>query len=71
MKRLQELFESSRYKADINVPSDLQYINGFDAKGNVIYDWPDKLGFDESTITSISRNNGLPDTWDIWLYGWF
>ena len=38
VKKLQELFESSRYKADINVPSDLQYINGFDAKGNVIYD---------------------------------
>ncbi len=44
------------------------YIRGFDAKGNVIYDWPSKLGFDENTITSISRNNGLPDTWDRYGY---
>lgn len=27
-----------------------------------------KLGFDESTITSISRNNGLIDTWDRYGY---
>ena len=41
---------------------------GFDAKGNVIYDWPPKLGFDESTIKSISRTDSLPDTWDRYGY---
>ena len=49
IKELQKLFESSNYKADINI-RDIQYVKGFDAKGNVIYDWPPKLGFDESTI---------------------
>ena len=61
---LQKLFESSNYKVDINVPSDIRYVKGFDAKGNVLYDWPHKLGFDENTIRSISRTDGLPNTWD-------
>ena len=68
ISELQKLFESSNYKADINVPSDIQYVKGFDAKGNVIYDWPPKLGFDESTIQSISRTDSLPDTWDRYGY---
>ena len=68
ISELQKLFESSKYKADINVPSDIQYVKGFDAKGNVIYDWPPKLGFDESTIKSISRTDSLPDTWDRYGY---
>ena len=68
ISELQKLFESSNYKADINVPSDIQYVKGFDAKGNVIYDWPPKLGFDESTIKSISRTDSLPDTWDRYGY---
>lgn len=38
ISELQKLFESSNYKADINVPSDIQYVKGFDAKGN----FPDK-----------------------------
>ena len=38
IKELQKLFENSNYKADINVPSDIQYVKGFDMKGNVIYD---------------------------------
>ena len=38
IRELQKLFESSNYKADINIPSDIQYVKGFDAKGNVIYD---------------------------------
>ena len=41
IKELQKLFESSNYKADINI-RDIQYVKGFDAKGNVIYDWPPK-----------------------------
>ena len=68
IRELQKLFESSNYKADINIPSDIQYVKGFDAKGNVIYDWPPKLGFDESTIKSISRTDGLPNTWDRYGY---
>ena len=68
ISELQKLFESSNYKADINVPSDIQYVKGFDAKGNVIYDWPPKLGFDESTIKSISRTDSLSDTWDRYGY---
>ena len=67
IKELQKLFESSNYKADINI-RDIQYVKGFDAKGNVIYDWPPKLGFDESTIKSISRTDGLPNTWDRYGY---
>ncbi|WP_303138019.1 hypothetical protein [uncultured Eubacterium sp.] len=35
IRELQKLFESSNYKADINIPSDIQYVKGFDAKGNV------------------------------------
>ena len=68
IKELQKLFENSNYKADINVPSDIQYVKGFDVKGNVIYDWPPKLGFDESTIKPITRTDGLPDTWDRYGY---
>ena len=36
ISELQKLF--ANYKTDINVPSDIQYVKGFDAKGNVIYD---------------------------------
>ena len=68
IKELQKLFENSNYKADINVPSDIQYVKGFDMKGNVIYDWPPKLGFDESTIKPITRTDGLSDTWDRYGY---
>ena len=68
IKELQNLFEKSSYKTDINVPSDIQYVKSFDTRGNVIYDWPPKLGFDESTITPISRVDGLPDTWDRYGY---
>ena len=56
---LQNLFETSSYKVDINIPSDIQYVKGFDAKGNVLYDWPPKLGFDTKTIKSISRTDGF------------
>ncbi|MFT3984211.1 MAG: pre-toxin TG domain-containing protein [Lachnospiraceae bacterium] len=68
ISQLQELFTNSGYKTDINVPGDVQYIKGFDTNGNVIYDWPPKLGFEESSITSVSRGNGLPDTWDRYGY---
>ena len=68
IKELQKLFENSNYKADINVPSNIQYVKGFDMKGNVIYDWPPKLGFDESTIKPITRTDGLSDTWDRYGY---
>ena len=68
IKELQKLFENSNYKADINVPGDIQYVKGFDVKGNVIYDWPPKLGFDESTIKPITRTDSLFDTWDRYGY---
>ena len=68
IKELQKLFKNSNYKADINVPSDIQYVKGFDVKGNVIYDWPPKLGFDESTIKPITRTDGLADSWDRYGY---
>ena len=65
---IHKVFESSSYKVDINIPRSVQYIKGFDSAGNVIYDWPPKLGFDDKTITSISRNNRLPSTWDRYGY---
>ena len=68
VKELQNLFENSNYKTDINVPSDIQYVKGVDAKGNIIYDWPSKLCFDENTIKPITRSDGLPDTWDRYGY---
>lgn len=68
ISELQKLFANSNYKTDINIPSDIQYVKGFDTKGNVIYDWPPKLGFDESSIKPISRTDGLPDTWDRYGY---
>ena len=68
ISKLQKLFANSNYKTDINIPSDIQYVKGFDTKGNVIYDWPPKLGFDESSIKPISRTDGLPDTWDRYGY---
>ena len=68
VKELQNLFENSNYKTDINVPSDIQYVKGVDAKGNIIYDWPSKLGFDEKTIKPVTRSDGLPDTWDRYGY---
>ena len=68
ISELQKLFANSNYKTDINVPRDIQYVKGFDAKGNVIYDWPPKLGFDESSIKPVSRTDGLPDTWDRYGY---
>mgnify|MGYP000568207189 CR=1 FL=1 len=68
ISELQKLFANSNYKTDINIPSVIQYVKGFDTKGNVIYDWPPKLGFDESSIKPISRTDGLPDTWDRYGY---
>ena len=50
------------------MPGDIQYVKGFDVKGNVIYDWPPKLGFDESTIKPITRTDSLFDTWDRYGY---
>ena len=49
---LQNLFENSNYKVDINIAGDIQYVKGFDAK----------------TIKSISRTDGLPNTWDGYGY---
>ena len=61
---LQQLYESSPFKVDINIPSDVRYIKGFDDAGGVIYDWPKCLGFDKRTIKPIGSNNPLPDKWD-------
>ena len=65
---LQKLLENSNYKTDLNVPSDVQYVEKFDSDGKVHYNWPPKLGFEEGTIKSISRTDGLPDTWDRYGY---
>lgn len=65
---LQQLFESSPFKTDINIPSDIRYIKGFDDAGGVIYDWPKCLGYDKKTIQKIGTNNPLPDKWDRYGY---
>lgn len=46
----------------------MQYVKGFDANGNVIYDWPKYLGFEQSSITSITRENFIPEKGDIYGY---
>ncbi|MGT2737018.1 hypothetical protein ACVRXS_07690 [Streptococcus orisratti] len=64
MKKLQEDFQNLENKTDINVPSDPQYLKGFTEWGAPDYNWPPKLGFQEETIQGITRESGLPETWD-------
>ena len=59
VQELQKLFKDSKYKTDVNVPKDAKYIKEFDSNGNVIYNWPMKLGFKDGTIEPITRENGL------------
>ena len=61
---IQKAYVGVADKTDINIPIDAMYVKGFTADGKVEYDWPKYLGFDKATITSISRNNLLPETWD-------
>lgn len=68
ISKIQEAYENVVDKTDINIPIDSQYVKGFDANGNAIYDWPKYLGFDESSITSITRENCLPENWDRYGY---
>ena len=65
-EELQKLYASSNYKTDINVPSDIQYVKGFNENGTVNYDWPERFGFDH--VESITRDNGLPEAWDRYGY---
>ncbi|MCR4834435.1 MAG: hypothetical protein K5900_12750 [Butyrivibrio sp.] len=64
---LHKLFDNSPYKTDVNIPSDVQYVKEF-TKDGVVYDWPELYGFNESTIRSITREDGLPDVWDRYGY---
>ncbi len=66
VEELQKLYASSNYKTDINVPSDIQYVKGFNENGTVKYDWPERFGFDH--VESITRDNGLPEAWDRYGY---
>ena len=68
VQELQKLFKDSKYKTDVNVPKDVKYIKEFDSNGNVIYDWPMKLGFKDGTIEPITRENGLSIIWDRYGY---
>jgi hypothetical protein len=68
IKKIQEAYENVADKTDINIPIDLQYVKGFDANGNVIYDWPKYLGFEQSSITSITKENFLPEKGDRYGY---
>jgi len=64
VSKIQNAYIGVADKTDINIPIDAMYVKGFTADGKVEYDWPKYLGFDITTITSISRNNLLPETWD-------
>lgn len=68
VQELQKLFKDSKYKTDVNVPKDAKYIKEFDSNGNVIYNWPMKLGFKDGTIEPITRENGLSIIWDRYGY---
>ena len=68
VQKVQKLFKDSKYKTDVNVPKDVKYIKEFDSNGNVIYDWPMKLGFKDGTIEPITRENGLSIIWDRYGY---
>ena len=57
---MQQAFNEVADKTDICIPSDAKYTKGFTADGKIIYDWPKDLGFDKTTVSSISRNNRLP-----------
>ena len=61
---MQQAFGKVADKTDICIPSDAKYIKGFTADGQIQYDWPKDLGFDKTTVSSISRNNRLPEKWD-------
>ena len=62
IKKIQELFSDAKYKRDINVPADPQYVKEFSEDGEVVYDWPTDLGFDMPE--PITREKPLPDQWD-------
>ena len=65
---MKELYYNAPYKADVNIPKEFQYVKGFTPTGNVDYYWPDYYGFNENTMRSISRNDGLPEYWDRYGY---
>lgn len=62
IKKIQELFSDAKYKRDINVSADPQYVKEFSEDGEVVYDWPTDLGFDKPE--PITREKPLPDQWD-------
>ena len=64
VQKIQKAYDGIADKTDINIPISDKHIKGFTADGNVDYNWPKYLGFDKATISSISRSNLLPETWD-------
>ena len=71
VNKIKKLFKHVGDKTDINIPEHVRYLKGFSKEGVPIYDWPDNLGFDISTIQGISKENSLPLKWDRYgsLYG--
>lgn len=71
VNKIKKLFNHVGDKTDINIPEHIRYLKGFSKEGVPIYDWPDNLGFDISTIQGISKENSLPLEWDRYgsLYG--
>ena len=64
VKKIQEAYNGISDKTDINIPIDAKYVKNFSEDGKVIFDWPKYLGFDKTTIASISRSNMLPENCD-------
>ncbi|MCA0174659.1 hypothetical protein [Bacillus sp. RAR_GA_16] len=65
LAKIHEAYDRLEVKGDVTVVSDTKYLKpeGFiDGRANI--DWPDMMGFEESSIQTISRNNPLPERWD-------
>ncbi|QTN00538.1 hypothetical protein ERJ70_15285 [Sediminibacillus dalangtanensis] len=62
---IHEAYAALEVKGDVTVVSDLKFLkdNGF-VEGRMNIDWPDKMGFAEESIQSVSRSNPLPEYWD-------
>ncbi|MFI3201963.1 MAG: hypothetical protein R3Y54_10665 [Eubacteriales bacterium] len=53
-------------KGDVTVIADVKYLKseGFNSDGRPIVDWPKHMGFEYDSVTSITKENPLPDKWD-------
>ena len=61
---IQNTYYATYDKTDICPPSDAQYVKDFDETGKIEYGWPDNLGFEAGTESSVSRDNPPELTWD-------